>query len=108
MLREDLLAHWPGHATENAYPGDVAPATAPLTSRLAAMLARPERDGPATRLFWLRLLGPVLAAGYDVRPLRDEPDAHAVVDQDGRRIGLIMPIRQRDTDESDANEGSRS
>lgn len=95
LIREDLLANWP--VVDD--PG--RPLLTDLNSLeyslgevhryLAADVAGPV--GPKAGVsFDPDRLDLLVAAGYNLQPLVDERDVHAVVDPTGVRVGVIMPI----------------
>lgn len=108
LIREDLLANWPGPwGPDNPGGPSLHPPTARTAEALAAMLALSEAAGPVDREFRLQLAGPLLAAGYELRGLQHARGVHAVVDQAGTRVGLLMPLPVAAAGVS-RSEGSRS
>lgn len=97
LIREDRLSNWPGpHHPHYPFPAEMTgPRYTASAVALTTLLATPQASRPTTKTFNPDLLDPVTDAGYTVRPLMGESQAHAVVAPGGLRVGLLMPILPR-------------
>lgn len=94
----DRFLAFPAHLLDNAPPADrllTMENDGPASKLLGTYLSAPPLPDASLRWFRPELIDPVEAAGFTVRPLGGQADTHGVCDpdQDGRVVGLIMPIR---------------